>query len=112
MAETETTGQGNGPQTPAGAESVCVTTARAETRGWINALLVRRKEDRGDLVGTIALWSFLAMLFALLLGGSSLDVGGLHLVVPTLDINALLALLGPIAGHVVKSTVESVKASQ
>lgn len=83
--------------------------AAPEPRGWINALLVRRKEERGDLVGTIAIWSFVAMLAALLFGGSSLTVGGLHLTMPALDVQALVALLSPIIAHTAKSAVEGLR---
>ena len=75
-------------------------------RGFINALLVRRKDERGDLVGTLALWSFLSLIFCLVLGGSSLTLGGLHLVVPSISLETLVGLLSPIVGHVIKSTME------
>ena len=91
--------------TPSGAS--VVVEQRPQPRGLINALLVRRRDERGDLVGTLALWSFLAMIFCLCLGGSVLEVGGLRLTVPVLDISALVGLLGPIVGHVVKSTMEA-----
>jgi hypothetical protein len=84
-------------------------TGTPAPRGAINAFLVRRKDERGDLVGTIALYSFLAMLIALLLGGSEFARWGLTLRVPALDIQALVALLSPIIAHTVKSTVEGAK---
>lgn len=74
--------------------------------GWINALLVRRTDERGDLVGSIALWAFVALLVCLVLGGSSLVIGGLTLTIPVLDIGALVSLLAPVVLHTIKRGVE------
>jgi hypothetical protein len=93
--------------TPAGAE--VAVEAEPQPRGWLNALLVRRKETRGDLVGSLALWAFLALICQILLGGSTLDVGGLHIQVPMLNWEVLAGLLAPIVGHVAKSTVEGMR---
>lgn len=70
---------------------------------WWNYLLPKRKENRGDLVGGVALFSFIAILFKLVFGGSKLAFGGSVIMVTALDLTAITGLLVPIIGHIVKS---------
>jgi hypothetical protein len=99
--------QMSSPPSPAAA-----AVATLEPRGLLNSLLVRRKDQRGDLVGSLALWAFLGLLVCLVLGGSSVSYGGtdarplINLMVPELDWQSLVALLTPVVAHTVKSTVE------
>jgi hypothetical protein len=86
-----------------------VLVEKEQPRGFINALLVRRKDERGDLVGTLAMWAFVAMLFCLVFGGSSFEHWGLVLKVPAISLESLVGLLSPIIAHCIKSTVEGVK---
>ncbi len=79
---------------------------------WINYLLPRRRESRGDLVGGIALWAFGALLVCLVFGGSHLALGGTSeapkflLTIPKIDWALLVGLLTPIVSHVIKGSIE------
>lgn len=75
--------------------------------GLLNFFLVKRRPERGDLVGSIALWSFLSILTCVLFGGSELKTDILHIVIPTVDWTIVTGLLTPIIAHTLKGAVES-----
>jgi hypothetical protein len=75
-------------------------------------LLVPRRSERGDLVGTIALLSFFALLTCVIFGGSSLHLSWLDIVIPPIDLAGLSAFLTPIIMHTVKGTIETKRGQQ
>lgn len=94
-------------------EKVIYRTVKAEPGAkWINYFLPQRPgiNGRGDLLGGIALWSFIVMLICLLLGGTVIAPWEwLKITIPTLDIEKLTAFLTPIIAAAIKRSVESVK---
>lgn len=77
--------------------------------GWINLFLLRRRGDRGDIIASIAMWSFLAMLVCILFGGSSFKSEQINIVIPSIDWQIVVGLITPVLAHVIKGTAESVK---